>query len=68
MLQNAAEPELLTVREAAELLKVSPDTIRRRVAAAELPAYRTGSGPRCPLRIKAGDLDSYIFGEDECHD
>ena len=65
MLQDAA-PRLLTVAEAAEILRVSEDTIRRRVAAAELPAYRTGSGPRCPLRIKAGDLSHYIFGEDEC--
>jgi excisionase family DNA binding protein len=62
MLHEAA-PELLTVREVAERLRCSEDTVRRRVAAGELPAVRTGAGPRTPLRVKATVLDQFIYGD-----
>lgn len=38
--------DLLTVREAAELLKVNPITVRRCIADGRLPAVRVGSGVR----------------------
>jgi excisionase family DNA binding protein len=38
--------ELLTIRETAELLKVSPITVRRYIADGRLPAVRVGRGVR----------------------
>jgi excisionase family DNA binding protein len=69
MLHEAA-PELLTVHEVAERLRCSEDTVRRRIAAAELPAVRTGLGPRTPLRVKASVLDQFIYSdpEDPCRE
>jgi excisionase family DNA binding protein len=40
---TAAPDRLLTIREAAEWLNVSPITIRRRIAAGELEAVRIGT-------------------------
>jgi excisionase family DNA binding protein len=38
--------ELLTVREAAQLLKVNPITVRRFIAGGQLAAVRVGKGVR----------------------
>lgn len=38
--------DLLTVREAAQLLKVNPITVRRCIADGRLPAVRVGGGVR----------------------
>lgn len=40
--------ELLTVREAAELLRVSPITVRRHIAAGHIKAVRVGRAVRVP--------------------
>jgi excisionase family DNA binding protein len=40
--------ELLTVQEVADLLKVSPITVRRHIAAGRLPAVRAGRRVRVP--------------------
>ena len=48
---------LLTTREVAELLAVSPATILRRVASGELPGYRLGSNV---LRFSADELDAWL--------
>jgi excisionase family DNA binding protein len=64
---HESAPELLTVHEVAERLRCSPDTVRRRIAAEELKAVRTGHGPRTPLRVRADELRTFIYGpEDEC--
>jgi excisionase family DNA binding protein len=42
---TAAPDRLLTIREAAEWLNVSPITVRRRIAAGELEAVRIGNLP-----------------------
>jgi excisionase family DNA binding protein len=38
--------DLLTVQEAARMLKVAPITIRRQIASGRLPAVRVGRGVR----------------------
>ncbi len=40
---RAAQPRYLTVAEAAAMLGVSLDTVRRRIASGELPATRIGA-------------------------
>ena len=48
-------PEWLSLQQAADLLGVSVDTIRRRIAAGVLPAFRCGARL---IRVRAADLDS----------
>ena len=47
------EPEFLAPKEAAELIGVHPLTIRRAIAAGDLPASRLG--PRL-IRVKRSDV------------
>jgi excisionase family DNA binding protein len=54
---KTVEAELLTVAEAAELLKVDQSTIRRWINAGTLPAYRVGQRF---VRVKRGDLSAVI--------
>jgi len=49
--------KLLTVDEVAEILRVSPSTVYRRIQAGELPAIKLGHRQ---VRIKQEDLDAYI--------
>jgi excisionase family DNA binding protein len=49
--------QLLTTREVAELLAVSPRTVLRRARAGELPAYRLGSNV---LRFSADELAAWL--------
>ena len=49
------QEHLLTVREAAEILRVTPETVRRRVRAGDLSACRLGRGA---IRIRRADLDA----------
>lgn len=51
-------PVLLTVAEAAELLRIDPYTVRRYVNRGELPAYRIGR----ELRIDPAELQAYLQG------
>lgn len=51
-----SEP-LLSVAEAAALLRVSTRTVRRLIDAAELPAYRV----RGQLRLTKADLNEYLL-------
>lgn len=48
--------EVLDIREAAERMGVSIDTIRRRLRAGELPRAARGTGSNAPWRIPLGDL------------
>jgi excisionase family DNA binding protein len=45
----AGEPDDLTTRQAAGRLHVTPATVRRRIRARRLYAYRLGSGLRLPV-------------------
>lgn len=47
----------ISLTKAADILNISVPTLRRRIAAGELPAYRTG---RRIIRIKISDLDRLL--------
>ena len=49
-------PLFLRVREAADVLGVSTDTIRRRIATGQLRAFRTSPKRGGSLRIARGDM------------
>jgi len=55
---NAASVDLLTIREAAALLRISQSTIRNAVHSGQLRAFRFGTR-RGTIRIAASDLDDY---------
>lgn len=51
--------KLLTLKEVAEILRVSTKTVQRIVKRAELAAVKLGDG-RSPLLFRPTDLDNYI--------
>lgn len=51
--------KLLTLKEVAEILRVSTKTVQRIVKRAELAAVKLGDG-RSPLLFRSADLDNYI--------
>lgn len=50
---------MLSVAEAARILRVSRATAYRLIGSGELPAVRVGGS----LRVDRGELDGYIYGE-----
>ena len=48
---------LLTIEGAAEMLAVHPRTIRRYIAAGDLPAYRIGARH---IRVRTSDVDALL--------
>ncbi len=59
MTTAAPEITLLTVPEAAELLRLHPQTVYEKVQAGELAAVRLGRGPNARIRIPADVLKRY---------
>ncbi|MCC6498602.1 MAG: helix-turn-helix domain-containing protein [Propionibacteriaceae bacterium] len=57
--RRQAAPQWLSLQQAAAVYAVSTDTIRRRVASGDLPAFRCG---RRIIRVRAEDL-SRLFHE-----
>lgn len=51
---------LLTIREAAELLGCSTQTIRRRIDDGQLRSVRLGITPQAPVRINPDDLAAWL--------
>lgn len=51
---------LLTLRDAAGVLKVSVATVRRYAAHGEIQTVRLGRGPAAPVRIKPRALNDFI--------
>lgn len=49
-------PEILTVKEAAQYLKLSVVTIRRLIKKGEIPHFKIGDA----VRIDKQDLDKYL--------
>jgi excisionase family DNA binding protein len=49
--------DLLTIREAAEILRLSPESVRRRVRAGTIPACKLSQRA---VRIRRADLDAII--------
>ena len=53
---SGAFERLLNLREAADLLGVHPDTLKRRARAGEVPAFRYD---KC-WRFRASELDAWV--------
>ena len=51
---------LLTIEEVAIRLRLSRQTVRRRVASGELRAFRVGYRPGAPVRIEARSVDEML--------
>jgi excisionase family DNA binding protein len=51
---------LLTLQEAAEVLKQHPETIRLKVKAGTIPSVRLGDGPNPPIRIPRDQLEAKL--------
>jgi len=52
-----AVPALLTTRQVADRLGLSPETVLRKWRAGELPGYRLGSNV---LRFEAAELEAWL--------
>lgn len=52
-----ARPEVLTLAEAALLLRMSEGRVRQMIAEGRLPAFRTGPGARSRIRVWRLDLE-----------
>jgi excisionase family DNA binding protein len=52
--------QLLTMSEVAEALRQSRQSVYRHVQRGELRALQIGSGPKAPLRIRAGELERFL--------
>ena len=59
------EDTLLTVRDVADHLAISPVTVRRRIACGELHALRIGPSPNAPVRIARDDLIEFVTRSSE---
>jgi excisionase family DNA binding protein len=55
-------PSYMTVDEIARELRVSPLTIRRRIAEGQLPAVQSG-GPGSSLRVPRAGLEAWLYSE-----
>jgi excisionase family DNA binding protein len=64
MAQVVREPQLLTVQEAAQLLRQSERSVRRKIHRGEIPALRLGEGTG-PLRIPADALGAWLYRDPE---
>jgi excisionase family DNA binding protein len=53
-------PDLLTVREAAEALRLSPATVRARCRDGTIRAARIGRAANAPLRVPRAELDRLL--------
>jgi excisionase family DNA binding protein len=51
---------LMTKRQAAAFLAVSPRWIEQRVATGEIPHYRLGRSKNGPLRFKRSELERFV--------
>jgi excisionase family DNA binding protein len=59
----ATRSELLTISEVAHALRVSPQTVRRRVEDGSLEHVRVGPSLRAPVRIPAEALERLMRPE-----
>jgi excisionase family DNA binding protein len=51
---------LLTVEEAAQMLRLSRKTTYRRIETGELEAVHLGSGPKAPIRVPVDAIVAYM--------
>jgi excisionase family DNA binding protein len=59
MTKHDQQPPLLTVREVAEILRVSPSLVYQLVGASKLACHRIGRRHGA-IRISAADVDVYL--------
>jgi len=52
---------LLTVQQAAELLRVSPQTIHARISRGDIPAVKLRHGMRSPIRISEAEIEEWVY-------
>ena len=57
--QIAVEPMLLTVREVADLLRVSANCVYDLVGKGKLACHRVGTG-RGAIRVRRNDVEAYL--------
>ena len=50
----------LTIKECADILKVSEQTIRNYIKRGDLKSYKSGSSHRAPRRILESDFNEFI--------
>jgi excisionase family DNA binding protein len=62
-MDREGSPQLLKVAQVAERIQETPATVYRLIAAGVLPAIRLGSSRRSPLRVDAGELHEFVYGE-----
>jgi excisionase family DNA binding protein len=62
MSATASPRPLITVAQVAALLGVNEKTVRRKIAAGEIPAVQLG-GRRAPLRIPVDKLEEWVYAE-----
>lgn len=64
MAEQPRLPKYISLNEAAEILSISPKTVRRLIARGEIPAYtlgrRTLSGSGRPIRMKLEDVEAVL--------
>lgn len=53
--------EIMTVKEVAEYLGMHPETVRQRARRGELPAFKSGPGPRASYRFRKAAIDAEIL-------
>ena len=53
-------PEIMTLRQCAELLQISGTTIKKLVAENDLPCFRTGSGKNSHLRFRKSRVLDFL--------
>jgi excisionase family DNA binding protein len=64
MTASVPQRELLTIREAAERLRVSEKTVRRLIRRGELPAVQLGS-KGASVRVDEAELERWLYGDPE---
>ncbi len=57
---NPDTDSVLTVLQVATLLQLRPETIRRKIAAGEIEAFRTADGEKSSLRVERTALRRWI--------
>ncbi|MBN9104818.1 MAG: helix-turn-helix domain-containing protein [Propionibacteriaceae bacterium] len=57
VIESTKPGAFISLSAAADILGISVHTLRRRIAAGELPAFRTG---RRIIRVRVGDLEKML--------
>jgi hypothetical protein len=63
--EQGAPNRLLTLREAAAVLRVSVASVRRYAARGDLATVRLGAGSRAPIRVTGIALASFVRADDQ---